>query len=108
MFYVVLTAVVKSCPTLANCTQVVSALHLMLQKWSDENVWADMDVPEGNVVLKLVTLGKLCGAVIGEGGKTIKDMIESTGCDIRVQVRSASFNLHVMYTQKDTVAVRLF
>lgn len=68
--------------------QVVSALHLILQKWVSENVFGGSDdLPEGQVQLRLVTLGRLCGAVIGEGGKTIKDIKYVSECDIKVQSR---------------------
>lgn len=67
--------------------QVMSALHMIMQKWKQENVFRDhLDMDPNHVQLKIVMLGKLCGAVIGENGKTINDIKIATHTDIRVQV----------------------
>ena len=65
----------------------MSALHMIMQKWKQENVFRDhLDMDPNHVQLKIVMLGKLCGAVIGENGKTINDIKIATHTDIRVQV----------------------
>jgi ribosomal protein S3 len=65
----------------------MSALHMIMQKWKQENVFRDhVDMDPNHVQLKIVMLGKLCGAVIGENGKTINDIKMATHTDIRVQV----------------------
>lgn len=65
----------------------MSALHMIMQKWKQENVFRDhVDMEPSHVQLKIVMLGKLCGAVIGENGKTINDIKIATHTDIRVQV----------------------
>ena len=67
--------------------QVMSALHMIMQKWKQENVFRDHpDMDPNHVQLRIVMLGKLCGAVIGENGKTINDIKLATHTDIRVQV----------------------
>lgn len=67
--------------------QVMSALHMIMQKWKQENVFRDHpDMDPTHVQLRIVMLGKLCGAVIGENGKTINDIKMATHTDIRVQV----------------------
>lgn len=66
----------------------MSALHMIMQKWKQENVFRDHpDMDPTHVQLRIVMLGKLCGAVIGENGKTINDIKMATNTDIRVQVR---------------------
>jgi hypothetical protein len=65
----------------------MSALHMIMQKWKQENVFRDhVDMDPNHVQLRIVMLGKLCGAVIGENGKTINDIKIATHTDIRVQV----------------------
>lgn len=60
---------------------------MIMQKWKQENVFRDhVDMDPNHVQLKIVMLGKLCGAVIGENGKTINDIKIATHTDIRVQV----------------------
>ena len=69
--------------------QVMSALHMIMQKWKTEHVFRDMvDMDPDHVQLRIVMLGKLCGAVIGENGKTINDIKMATSTEIRVQVRA--------------------
>ena len=67
--------------------QVMSALHMIMAKWKGEGVFRDLELDPENVQLRMIMLGKLCGAVIGEGGKTINEIKEATNTDIRIQVR---------------------
>jgi hypothetical protein len=67
--------------------QVMSALHMIMQKWKSEAVFHDHpDIDPEHVQLRIVMLGKLCGAIIGENGKTIMDIKMATSTEIRVQV----------------------
>lgn len=61
---------------------------MIMQKWKTESVFRDMvDMDPDHVQLRIVMLGKLCGAVIGENGKTINDIKMATSTEIRVQVK---------------------
>jgi KH domain len=61
-----------------------------MQKWKSEAVFRDQvasgDMDPDHIQLRMCMLGKLCGAVIGEGGKTIKEIMVATNTEIRVQV----------------------
>jgi polyribonucleotide nucleotidyltransferase len=67
-----------------------ACLVQVMQKWKSETVFRDQidagDMDADQTQLRMVMLGKLCGAVIGEGGKTIKEIMMATNTDIRVQV----------------------
>jgi hypothetical protein len=72
---------------LSSLLQVMSALHMIMQKWKSEAVFHDHpEIDPEHVQLRAVMLGKLCGAIIGENGKTISDIKMATSTDIRVQV----------------------
>ena len=60
---------------------------MIMAKWKGEGVFRDLELDPENVQLRMIMLGKLCGAVIGEGGKTINEIKEATNTDIRIQVR---------------------
>ena len=71
--------------------QVMSALHMIMQKWKNERSFRDnADIDPEHVQLRMLMLGKLCGAVIGEGGKTINEIKMATNTEIRVQARSCT------------------
>jgi ribosomal protein S3 len=64
----------------------MSALHMIMQKWKSESVFRDNeDIDPDHVQLRIVMLGKLCGAVIGENGVTINEIKAATETEIRVQ-----------------------
>lgn len=72
--------------------QVMSALHMIMQKWKSEAVFDDQpEVDPEHVQLRVAMLGKLCGAIIGESGKTINDIKMATSTEVRIQVCKSVF-----------------
>lgn len=67
----------------------MSALHMIMQKWKTELVFRDhTDMDAEHIQLRIVMLGRLCGAIIGENGNTINDIKMATSTEIRVQARA--------------------
>lgn len=68
---------------------VLTAVHLVLGKIREETALSDEEEPstdeDGNLRVKLCIPIRLCGAVIGKGGSTVRGFMEDCKADIRIQ-----------------------
>jgi len=68
---------------------VLTAVHLVLGKIREETAGSEEDEPvadeDGNLRVKLCIPIRLCGAVIGKGGSTVRAFMEDCKADIRIQ-----------------------
>eukprot|EP00210_Caulerpa_lentillifera_P008234 g7861.t1 len=69
---------------------VLTAVHLVLGKIKEEaEISEEEDTPvtdeHGNLQVKLCIPVRLCGAVIGKGGSTVRSFMEDCKADIRIQ-----------------------
>lgn len=67
---------------------VLTAVHLILGKVKDEAEGSEeedhaMTDEHGNLQVKLCIPVRLCGAVIGKGGSTVRSFMEDCKADIR-------------------------
>lgn len=66
---------------------VLTAVHLVLGKIKEETAGSEEDEPtaddDGNLRVKLCIPIRLCGAVIGKGGSTVRSFMEDCKADIR-------------------------
>ncbi|GJP36599.1 hypothetical protein CLOM_g21088 [Closterium sp. NIES-68] len=69
---------------------ILTALHLILSKLADEPRRNEPGAREGDVDLRIVVPNRVCGAIIGKGGATIRSFVEDSQATIKLSPQDAA------------------
>ncbi|CAI5491801.1 unnamed protein product [Closterium sp. Naga37s-1] len=68
---------------------ILTALHLILSKLADEPRRNEPGAREGDADLRIVVPNRVCGAIIGKGGATIRSFVEDSQATIKLSPQDA-------------------